>query len=217
MKINKIATSIVEAIIIVLVIAFGLTWVYMIYSESIRFVDSTQSKIQAIQIAREWLEAVENIRDTNWQLFSSDTANCWNVLNYDWSCIWNNSITKMNWDYKVFRDKNNRWILEHTGSLNPNTYINKEYQDFYEVKIDKNWLYTQTWTIKMKSWAIFTRRINIKPWVNLSYIDWSNIETQSSTGWMIVTAIVEWRDMSIFWLNYARKIEISNVLTNYKN
>lgn len=217
MKINKIATSIVEAIIIVLVIAFGLTWVYMIYSESIRFVDSTQSKIQAIQIAREWLEAVENIRDTNWQLFSSNTANCWNVLNYDWNCILNNSIQKMDWNYKVFRDENNRWLLSKSDSLTEKTYTGENYKKFYEVKIDKNWLYTQTWTIKMKSWAIFTRRINIKPWVDLSYIDWNNLETQFSNSWMIVTAIVEWRDMSIFWLNYARKIEISNVLTNYKN
>lgn len=33
------------------------------------------------------MEAVENIRDTNWIKFSSDYENCWKVKNYDVGCI----------------------------------------------------------------------------------------------------------------------------------
>jgi hypothetical protein len=44
-------------------------------------------KIQAIQIAREGIEAMTNIRDTNWKMLSTDNKNCWNTLNYDTNCV----------------------------------------------------------------------------------------------------------------------------------
>jgi len=52
-----------------------------------KLANSTESRIEAIQIARDGLEAFTNIRDTNWLRFAADRANCWNVLNYNASCI----------------------------------------------------------------------------------------------------------------------------------
>ena len=59
---------------------------YKIYTESVRLSDLTAQRLQAIQIAREGIEAVENIRNTNWILYSADYKNCWNTLNYNEAC-----------------------------------------------------------------------------------------------------------------------------------
>ncbi len=55
--------------------------------ESVRLSDLTAQRLQAIQIAREGVEAVENIRNTNWILYAADYKNCWNTLDYNNSCI----------------------------------------------------------------------------------------------------------------------------------
>jgi len=82
MFLTKKATSIVEVMVIMLILVTWIVWMYKVYSESENLSTSTKNKITAIQIAREWIEAMKNIRDTNWILFSTNTENCWNTLNY---------------------------------------------------------------------------------------------------------------------------------------
>jgi hypothetical protein len=60
---------------------------YQIFTNSSHLSNSTTNKIQAIQIAKQGIEAVTNIRDTNWLRFSSDYPNCWNAYNYNNNCI----------------------------------------------------------------------------------------------------------------------------------
>jgi hypothetical protein len=64
---------------------------YNIYGSSIKLSNSTENKITAISIAREGIEAITNIRDTNNLLFKADLKNCWNVLNYNANCIGDNT------------------------------------------------------------------------------------------------------------------------------
>ncbi len=205
MKKNKKAVSIVEAIIVVLIISLWLVWVYKIYTNSIRFLDWVEAKIQAIQIAREGIEAVENIRDTNWLLFSSDTKNCWRVLDYNSDCIWwTTAVEKIWWniwdsvEYKIYRDENNRWLLAKNSSPNPNP----QEETFFNVWLDSNWFYTQTWAFENNKYMKiknFTRKLVITPWVNLKEIDstnWSIIDDSNSPNWITVKSIVEWKDSS---------------------
>ena len=56
-------------------------------TSSQKLANSTEQRIEAIQIARDGIEAFINIRDTNWVLFAADYENCWNALNYDDTCI----------------------------------------------------------------------------------------------------------------------------------
>lgn len=56
-------------------------------TSSNKLADSTGKRIEAIQIARDGLEAFTNIRDTNWIKFAADYENCWNTLNYDSNCV----------------------------------------------------------------------------------------------------------------------------------
>lgn len=202
MKKSKIATSIAEAIIVLLIVVLWLTWVYNIFSQSVKLTDSVENKIQAIQIAREWLEAVTNIRDTNWLLFSSNTQSCWNTLNYNTSCLtWTPVSIWNNVSYRVQRNGDNRWILtEWTNSW----YSNTTYRNFYRIYTDTNWLYTHWswWNLK----HIYTREIRtsyVNPW------DWSS-------NWLRVRSIVRWIDSSWRDAWVIHEIILETILTNHK-
>jgi len=47
---------------------------------------ATVHRIQAINLSREGIEGVMNIRNTNWLRISSEYARCWKVDNYNTDC-----------------------------------------------------------------------------------------------------------------------------------
>jgi len=183
MKKTKKATSIVEAMIVMLIIVIWVTGLYNIFINSQKLSNTTKNRIEAIEIAREGIEAMKNIRDTNWLMFGWDKQNCWNTFNYDSNCVWGWTFNKIenNKSYKIYQNNNFKWKLQETIS------------DFKVYKND--WFYTQTWTVNPTK---FTREIKI--------------ENLTST-WMIVKSIVKWVDNS---KNWAYKIELENLLTNWK-
>lgn len=205
---TKKATSIVEVLIIMLIIVIWVVWMYNIFSRWQNLSNTTANRIQAISIAREWLEAMINIRNTNYILYSANYANCWNTLNYDPSCVTtptNDTTTDiLAWSYKIYKWVNNRWYLVNQATWN---FSSRAYKNSFRVWIDSDWLYTQTWWTDTK--PFFTREIKI------NYID-----TNSSGWWdtndekMRVTSLVQWSDSSKSWV---LKVELSTVLTNFKN
>lgn len=210
MKKSKIATTIAEAMVVMTVIVIGLTWIYRIYSESSRLSNSVEIKIQAIQIAREWIEAITNIRDTNWILYSSDKNNCWKTLNYNSWCIWNTSPNNIanNWNYKVYRNSANRWQLESDWWLIWDDFSTTNYKDFYKIFLDQNSLYTHTYTWDTRTLTntkwVFTRQIKT------SYVDPGDWNTNN---WLQVRSIVKWVDS---WWTNINEIVLETILTNHK-
>jgi len=202
---SKKATSILEAMVVMLVVVTWVTGMYKIYIQSIKLSDSTANKIQAIQIAREWIEAMTNIRDTNWLLFSSDYSNCWNTLNYNNSCIWNNSTaTDMLWNYIIYKNSDNRWELKIAASWN---YSDIDYHTENRVWYDNNGFYTQSGaTLELK--PVFTREIQIE------YIDTDGDSFATSNDEkMKVTSLVQWTDSSS---TKPHKVELGTILSNWK-
>jgi len=210
MKISKKATSIVEAMIVILIVTIWVVWMYKIYFNSTALIDSTENKIKAISIAREWIEAMTNIRDTNWLILWSDYKNCWNTLNYTNSCIWNTNTTasdipNWSWWYIIYKDTDNNWKLKNYQSW---VYSSVTYRDNYRVWLSGSWFYTQTWTITNLK-PVFTREIQI------DYIDTDlNALTDSNDEKMKVTSIVRWADRS--WKK-VHEIKFESILSNWKN
>lgn len=214
MKKNILATSIAEAMVVMLVILIGVTGSYQMFSQSIKAVDSSEFKIQAISMAREAIEAVNNIRDTNWILFKWDLPNCWNTLNYDTRCF-NDPTTTYDITPGSYRVDNlsgqYRWTLyEYTGAWD---YQDTTYRNFFWLWLDSNWFYTHQQPFATEIKPPFTREIII------SYLDdwenpvnsWTNISNEQK---MKVTAKVQWMDTGS---NTVRKVEMSNILTNWEN
>ncbi len=55
-----------EVLIIVVVISVGLLSVVVVLTNGMKYVQKTRQKVIALNLAREWMEAVYQIRDTNW-------------------------------------------------------------------------------------------------------------------------------------------------------
>lgn len=73
--------------IMLAIVSLTLSAVFYSLSQSIHFARDTEARIRAINIAREGIEGMINIRNTNYLRFSSDWIQCWMVMNYDTGCI----------------------------------------------------------------------------------------------------------------------------------
>jgi hypothetical protein len=126
--------TIAETIIALSVLAIGITLSSVLMGNSLRNMNSSKSRVVAVNIAREGIEAMRNIRDTNWLKFSSQRRGCWNhmpVPNPD-VCDGDplNSIQPGN--YIVYKDMDFRWRLA------PAIVALKDLSDVYLVDIDTN-------------------------------------------------------------------------------
>ena len=211
MKKNTRATSIVESMVVMLIIVTGVTGMYTIFTQSQRLSNTTENRIEAIQIAREWIEAFTNIRNTNWILFAADYKNCWNTSGYDNACIWDDTNTEgtdigQNSRHAIYQDATtNRWMLEERIWSD---YSDSVYRDNFRVNKDTNWLYTQSgWTT---SNPIFTREIQVQYIEDTNWVWWITSDDEK----MRVTSKVEWLDSS---KSTPHTIELETILTNWKN
>ncbi len=191
---SKKAASIVEVLVIMLIILVGTIWMYTIFGKWQNLSITTSNRIQAIQIAREWLEAMINIRDTNYLLYSANYKDCWNTINYDSACVTRAPNQIVTNSYKIYQWSDARWYLRNFTTW---LYSNSTYRNNFKVWIDSNWLYTQSWWTDTK--PLFTREIKVlKP----------------SSDEMDITSLVQWSDSSKQWV---LKVELSTTITNFKN
>ncbi len=205
MKKSKKATSIIEAIIILLVITSWVTWMYVIFSKSTQLATSTHNKIYWIQIAKQWIEAFTNIRNTNWLQFSSDYPNCWNTYNYDSDCIWDNTTDYdiQSWSYTIYRWSSDLWYLSGATSW---TFWTWTYNDDYKIWL-RNWIYSQSWSTDSLL-PLFTRELQI------SYLEDDWITPWDSNNHKIkILSIVQWWDSTS---TKPHKIILKQVLNNWK-
>jgi hypothetical protein len=216
MKKSFQATSIIESMIVLLIVVTWIVWVFSLLNSSLKLSDATSQRIEAIQIARDGLEAFTNIRDTNWIKFSADYKNCWNTLNYNTSCIWttgfSTDITHSATQWLIIsRNTDNQFILTPLFYFSGwNTYTNSDYRSKFGIQKDMNWFYTQTWwTLYWVSGAPFyTRELQIR-YLNSSLWTWNSDDERIE-----VTSIVQWKDIS---RNAPKKLEITTILTNWES
>jgi len=70
--------TILETLIAMGVLAIGITIAGQVMATSLRNVNSSKNRVIAVNIAKEGLEAIRNIRDTNWLRYSGKKRECWN-------------------------------------------------------------------------------------------------------------------------------------------
>lgn len=71
------AFTLIEMMIVVVIIWIWLLGVISTLSYSYKFLFNTKNKINAINIARAWVEQVFSIRNTNWQRWWGKKDQCW--------------------------------------------------------------------------------------------------------------------------------------------
>lgn len=204
--------SIVEVVVVIVIITIWLVGAYWILNSWSKLALTTENRIKAINIAREWIEAMQNIRDTNWIKFSSDYTNCWNVKDYDVTCIWDTSTTKQisSWSYTISQN----WALWYLNKVSDTlasgsfSWVIKNYPIYF----DNNWFASQTWSYTRRcdsntsTWciSIFSREILI------DYPDsWEATDKRIK-----ITSKVKWVDWSKMWDPY--EVNLGTILTNWK-
>nr|MDD3719912.1 hypothetical protein [Candidatus Gracilibacteria bacterium] len=208
MKYSKSGTTIIEAVIALVIIVIGIIGLYNINDKSQKLATSTENRIKAISIAREGIEVLQNIRDTNWIIFGSDTRNCWNSYNYDVTCLGNTGVGPKipAGNYIIYKDIDNRWKLQ--SKVLVGDYSSATYRATFKVYIDTtDGLYTQSGGTSFT--PLFTRVINI------SYPEDTNGDTifNANDEKMLVKSIVSWSDNS---KNGFYTTSLENLLTNWK-
>ena len=201
------ATSIVEAMVIMLIVISGVVGMYSLFDRSQKLSLTTKNRIEAIQIAREGIEALTNIRNTNALLFQADMENCWNVLNYDTSCIASSGTgtdIPHNASFIIWRNSDNKWILTETWALW--SYSDVNYRNTFQVNKDTNGFYTQSGGLDFR--PLFTREITVV------YEDTNGDSNDNENDEKIwISSIVSW------WDNASEKpyiIELKTLLSNRK-
>lgn len=198
----------VELIAVLAIMGMGIAAMLATIGWGIDYARDTENNIKAINLAREGIEWIVNIRDTNWLRFSSDVKNCWRVLDYNGTCIWGAASPQSmtGWSYLLYA-QNGLWFLSGvTASANLYSTNWNSYKSIFRTYVDNSGYFTQTGTYSPTlcnnvtgtgCTSIFTREISI-----------DNI---TNTGTLQVTSTVRWIEKR------PREVVIKTTLTNWKS
>jgi type II secretory pathway pseudopilin PulG len=208
---NRTWATMIELMAMISILGLWVSAMFSVVTSGIYFAKDTEDTVKAINLAREWVEGVINLRNTNWLRFSSDRTNCWKVKEYAWtSCIWVNltnvSPFLINTGSHTLYTSNWLWYLSWSSVSDFDTNW-PTYSSTFAVYQDDRGFFTQTGTtalprcdvvVQKNCKTIFTRELIV------SLPDASNLDT------LYIKSIVRWNTKR------KQKIELSSTVTNWK-
>ncbi|MBN2096154.1 hypothetical protein JW752_02010 [Candidatus Peregrinibacteria bacterium] len=111
---NRGGESILEAIIAMTILSFGVMFSSAIIGSSLGNVHIAKNRVVAVNIAREGIEAVRNIRDTNWLRFATNRRQCWNFApKFDPNAPCTGAVDELilPGEYIIYKQDTERWRL----------------------------------------------------------------------------------------------------------
>jgi len=154
--------TLVEVLIVLLIVSTGLFTIISWASTTTTYVSEMKQKTIALNLAKEWVEAMYNLRDTNWRKRSNQKDMCWLAANpmAGWDTCWN-WLTPWRW----------YWSEETTWW---NTYYNfKEFTDPLNPAEAWKPIWTLEWESKFEDdYAMLVDRIKFIE-SNQSYASWT--------------------------------------------
>lgn len=189
MKKSKSASSMVEAMVILMIVTTWALGIIQIMDWSYRMINTFNDKLTAVQLAKDALEGFANIRDTNRKSFPVDYKNCWNTDNYNIDCVWDDTGANdiRAWEYVIFQDPADLRRYLSKWSINDSDSDND-----FKVYKDSSWFYVQTDPSKAPTETFeetyFTRKLIV------SYVDenWEEI-LDTNSDYMKAKVIVDYR------------------------
>ncbi len=109
-----------ETLIAISILAIVVAITSTVIINSIRNMRNAKNRIVAVNIAREGIEAMRNVRDSNWLLYSDRRRDCWN---HDQSPFCDGSTPITPGHYIVYLDSTGRWRL-NSADENPDVDSN---------------------------------------------------------------------------------------------
>lgn len=104
--------TLAETIIALMILAIGITFSGTIMAASLKNMTSSKTRVVAVNLAREGIEAMRSVRDTNWLKFSGQRRGCWNhIPQGDSDTCDGTALFITPGDYIVYKDESHRWRL----------------------------------------------------------------------------------------------------------
>ena len=202
-KISKKAFSIIEVLVAILIFALWITAVYMLISSSIKANTYTKNQIIAANLAREELELIRNIRDSNYK-----TLNVWHKKNPKW----NNSDNHTDPSVYFIADKYYK-IENDYNRLAPFPIKVKEITNFWEWIWEINWK-MQDYRLCLDSKNRYTYDCS---WTNKKTIFYRflKVEKVENKDWTIDNAL-KVTSKVIWYANSYHQLEIPTIITDWK-
>ncbi len=208
-QIQKKAFTMIEVIIWVFIFSLGLVWVFMLFWESSKLAIKSKKIIIATWLARESVELVKNIRDSNYKKnirfnwIPNFTSGSNKSDKYKWVNNYFTWWTSASWAYYkieniIFDKDNNNYLPIKVEKIDP-----FKLEDFRLCLKNNKYYYCEdtSWEIKTD----FYKYINFK---EAKYSSWSSEENIPNS--FKVTSIVK-RKKWWWW-----KVEIPFILADWK-
>lgn len=135
------AESIIESIIAITVIVIGTAAALSMLRTSVDGNELLGEKEQAIHLALEGLDAVKNIRDSNYLLHADSADSCWNTYGATVSDCSDGTAYDSSLVYSFIRDYASSsldWSVVRTANSSSNTAYNRAYITLYGVDTDED-------------------------------------------------------------------------------
>lgn len=173
---NKRAETLAEVLIALSVISMGAAGTSTLVTMSIKANGQSEERIVAYNLAREGVEAIRNVRDTNWLRFPGNRTECWDTLDAESpsECETSTKLGDKEYWVSLELDTTNsllKWIVTEEDN-NPATdddllYINRinNHMIYTHKGSDEPSIYHRTVTItKDTSGVTESMKINSKVW-----------------------------------------------------
>lgn len=192
LKQNK-GESMIEIIVAISIIITSLVGIMVLFSDNIKTNQSTKNRIIAINLAREGLEAVRYIRDSNWLVYSNKRRICWNNET-DHICTDNDKNGKTDTSLKE----------NYNLNLNPDNFSWSLSSDSDGIDQDDNQLYLKDGFYQHSSTGSAIKTPFMRQ-IQISYPDGDT--TKETDNRMFVKTIVKW--------GKNEKVELEGILTDF--
>ncbi len=216
-----------EILVIIVVISVGLLSVVVVLTNGMTYVQKTRQKVIALNLAREWMEAVYQIRDTN------RTRRAWvkdacrlkiNPLVYEWAprCIDDTRFTSGAYALQRLTADGQEYFALTGPFAGIDLWNGLDSGDYNFSLCQQSGLrYSCTWTLPTTSEGKYFREIE---WL------WLYLKDVSTTWWNLITCT--WWTAPDCWTNRAKEfrfcsrvvyigdstgeVKICGVITNFK-
>lgn len=207
--------SIVEIMVGIFIFTAWLISIYLVIEASLRLVDDSRNKIVATNLAREWVELVKNIRNTNYNDIS-----WWGHFDVDEDWIRDKILESEG--YYIIENRN---VNITNSSMESNLNINMDFlpsEPHYSISNikDETWLTKETSLYIKDNIYSYEEEIDSKKTQFYRYIKISPIEYKETTSSpdlingkaVQITSYVYWLDSKKI-----KHIEIPTIISNWKN
>jgi len=201
---NKKAFSIIEVLIAMLIFALWITSVYMLISSSLKANNFNKNQIIAANLAREELELIKNIRDSNYSSY-----NVWNKIKSNWP----NSTN--------YNDAHIYFLTWHIYTLE-NDYDSTA---IFPIKVKDITSWFWEWKAEL-NWKMLSYRLCINSdwyynydcsWINKKtiYYRYLKIEEVKNINWIIKNAL-KLTSKVIWYKWWYHSIDLKTIITDWK-